>query len=199
MESRLTFDEERHEYAVDGVVVPSVTQIIRFLSCDTAAAASPSMRDAAAERGSRIHAACTAYDFDGEDAEIDGDIVGYVRAYATFRRDYCVKGWELFETPCAYGDDFAGTIDRYGIIGGVPTLVDIKTGSRLHMLVHRAQLAAYRQILYSCGYDVDASAILHLKKDGTYVYKVVQIPDSAAIDAFDNCKRIYEYLKGETK
>lgn len=199
MESRLTFDEERHEYTVDGVVVPSVTQIIRFLSCDTAAAASPSMRDAAAERGSRIHAACTAYDFDGEDAEVDGDIVGYVRAYATFLRDYCVKGWELFEAQCAYGDDFAGTIDRYGVIDGVPTLVDIKTGSRLHMLTHRAQLAAYRQVLCAFGYDVNASAILHLKKDGTYVYRAVPTPDCAAIDAFNHCKYIHKYLKGETK
>ena len=91
MKSKLVFNEDRHEYTVDGVVVPSVTQIIRFLSFDTAATASPAMRDAAAERGSRVHAACTAFDFDGDAAEIDGDIAGYVRAYASFLRDYSVK------------------------------------------------------------------------------------------------------------
>lgn len=202
MKSKLVFNEDRHEYMVDGVVVPSVTQIIRFLSFDTAATASPAMRDAAAERGSRVHAACTAFDFDGENAEIDGDIAGYIRAYASFLRDYSVKHWLLFETPMSavIGEmAFAGTIDRLGSIDNTPTLVDIKTGARMHMPRHRAQLAGYRYLMRENGYVVESSAVLHLRRDGTYGYHAAPPDDPEAMSAFIACWKIHKYLEGKTK
>lgn len=202
MNARLIFNEDRHEYTVDGAVVPSVTQIIRFLSFDTATVASPAMRDAAAERGSRVHAACTAYDFDRDEAEIDGDVAGYVRAYASFLRDFSIKEWILFEKPLfarLAAGIFAGTIDRYACIDGVLTLVDIKTGSKLHMFIHRVQLVAYRLLLRTNGYEVGASAILHLRRDGTYSYRSVPSDDADALEAFGTCWHIHRYLKGEAK
>ena len=213
MNARIIFNEDRHEYTVDGVIVPSVTQILRFLSCDIAAGASPAMRDAAAERGSRVHAACVAYDVDGENAEIDGDIGGYVQAYANFLRDYSISGWDVFEKPLfmnTFGRSYrmndlyhnpkgyAGTIDRCGAIDGASTLVDIKTGSRINMHICKAQLAAYAPMLRLDGYDVRNAAVLHLKKNGCYGYHPVNPFERAPIRAFCACWRIHDYLKGET-
>ena len=201
MNGELLFDEDRHEYSVDGKIVPSVTHIIRFLACDVAAGANASMRDAAAERGSRIHEACTAYDIDGEDADVDGDIVGYVRAYADFLRDYSIKTWLSFEKPlCSLGvRQFAGTIDRFGMIDGKGTLVDIKTGSKLNMPMHRAQLCGYDILLSDNGFSVDRRAILHLRKDGKYTFHIVPQSDPEAMSAFIACCKIHKYLEGKTK
>ena len=199
MNGEFLFDEDRHEYSVDGKIVPSVTHIIRFLACDVAAGASAAMRDAAAERGSRIHEACTAYDIDGEDAEIDGDIVGYVRAYANFRRDYSIKTWLSFEKPlCSLGvRQFAGTIDRFGMIDGKGTLVDIKTGSKLNMPMHRAQLSGYEILLNDNGFSVEQKAVLHLRRDGAYSFRLAPSKDAEAMQAFMLCRQINNYLEVE--
>ena len=199
MNGEFLFDEDRHEYSVDGKIVPSVTHIIRFLACDVAAGASAAMRDAAAERGSRIHEACTAYDIDGEDAEIDGDIVGYVRAYANFLRDYSIKTWLSFEKPlCSLGvRQFAGTIDRFGMIDGKGTLVDIKTGSKLNMPMHRAQLSGYEILLNDNGFSVEQKAVLHLRRDGAYSFRLAPSKDAEAMQAFMLCRQINNYLEVE--
>lgn len=202
MNRNLVFDAKKHEYSVGGVVIPSVTQIIRFLSCDTAAAASPAMRDAAAERGSRIHEACTAFDVDGDGIDVDGDIIGYVRAYAAFLRDYRIREWILFEAPLlsvSVTNLYAGTIDRYGIIDGLPTLVDIKTGSKINMPLHRVQLAGYTRLLRDNEYSVQATAVLHLRKDGSYTYRPQETADVIAFSVFDYCRVLHDYMRGESK
>ena len=45
----LEFDEEKHLYTLNGVELPSVTEICRFLNYDTAVNAKPWLRDAAAD------------------------------------------------------------------------------------------------------------------------------------------------------
>ena len=172
--------------------IPSAELLFRALH-----RSSPAMRDAAAERGARIHEACTAFDFDGEEAEVDGDIVGYVQAYANFLRDYSIKNWLLFETPMVSSGSrpFAGTIDRYGPIDGASTLVDIKSGSKIYKPVTRAQLAGYRELLLDKGYSVSRTAILHLRRDGTYGYHSSPADDAAATDAFFNCLKLHHYIE----
>ena len=192
----LTFNAEDHSYWLDDRSIPSVTEIIRFLNVDIMTTANREMRNAAAERGTRIHEACTVYDFD-PDAEVDGDIAGYVKAYADFKRDYRIKEWGLFE---AMLDVFwfAGTIDRYGEIDGIPTVLDIKTGSKLHMKTHSIQLAAYADLLRLNGYEVKQGAILHLKNNGEYSLKLIPdlIENTRYIEIFNHCFELHDYLKG---
>ena len=193
----LTFNAEDHSYWLDDERIPSVTEIIRFLNVDVMSSANREMRNAAAERGTRIHEACTVYDFD-PDAEVDGDIAGYVKAYADFKRDYRIEEWHLFEAMLYCRDGFAGTLDRYGEIDGVPTVLDIKTGSKLNMRVHSIQLYAYKELLRLNNYKVDQGAILHLKKNGEYSLKLVtdiRVNDDYR-DIFYRCFDLHLYLKG---
>ena len=83
----IQFNEERHEYSVDGVIVPSVSEILKPLTVDTVEKAKPWLRDIAADRGTRIHQATMLMDY-GEDVEIDADIEGYIKAYQRFLDDY---------------------------------------------------------------------------------------------------------------
>lgn len=174
----LVFDEAKHEYRLDGVVLPSVTEICKFLAMDVAEGANREARDAAAERGHRVHEACTMHDFEGDECEIDGDIVGYVEAYAAFKRDYQIKEWLLYEHPMASLERFyAGTLDRVGYMDGCPTIIDIKSGSTVSKLSWAAQLKGYELLLRDEMEEKQdetfnpwnlRNAILKLKNDGKY-------------------------------
>lgn len=166
----VTFLPEAHQYFVGEVELPSVTHICRFLSVDIAANAKSWLRDAAAARGTAIHAACEAIDYDMEPEELTPETAPYVEAYKGFLRDYRIKGWQGIEVVMgSLNEGFAGTADRIGMIDGRPAILDIKTGSTLRTAPLTAQLTGYailhgkRPGLYG----------LHLKKDGTYTLRQV--------------------------
>ena len=197
----LLFDEVTHTYTCDGHEVPSVTQVLRFANADIASSANPYLRKVSADRGSRIHQACTAYDIDGVAGitEECDDILPYISAYKSFLDDYQIKGWDLYERPLYYDVlHYAGTIDRYGKIDGLPTVLDIKTGSKLHMKIHSLQLCAYSVLLQQNGYKVERGLILHLRKDGTYRVVPVLLPNdgSDGFEIFLGCLNLHYYLKG---
>lgn len=59
---------------------------------------------------------------------------------------------------------FGGTVDLYGMLDGVHTLVDLKTGKAIYPeMVY--QLAAYRQLLIEHGYTVDNVRIVRIGRD----------------------------------
>lgn len=190
----LEFDEEKHLYTLDGVELPSVTEICRFLSYDTAVNAKPWLRDAAADRGTRVHAWCMLYDYGERDLFdcIEPDEIGYVKAYLSFLRDYKPE-WELIEH--SMGDrlaGYAGTLDRFGLVDGKKAIVDLKTTSVLRKVPLAAQLAGYKELLYDTRLEV-AEAVygLHLQKDGCY--QLVQV--AADYEAFEACLVLHNKLK----
>ena len=171
----IQFDEKTHTYTVDGVVLPSVTHICRFLAYDYKSD-KPWLAEAAARRGTAVHEACALIDY-GEDPEETPEIAGYLRAYRRFLKDYR-PDWELIEHPMGSLElGYAGTLDRYGTLyNGEPCIVDIKTG-QLHKSSLRAQLSAYR-ILFIREHPEKYSSphiySLKLSKDGTYEFIAVQ-------------------------
>ena len=203
--SNVVFDESTHTYTVDGQVLPSVTEIIRFLHYDTAVGADKAMRDYAADRGTRIHEACTAYDFDGEDAEVDADIVGYVQAYAAFKRDYGIADWLYYEKPIGSVElGFAGTPDRIGLIDGKMAILDFKTGSNVNKHALEAQLNGYEVLASTTespykndpflqGLRIERLVGLQLKKDGAY--RIIDVPLRERF--FATCLRLHRFTKGE--
>lgn len=178
MSLRIDFDEEKHEYSVGGVKVPSVSEILAPLSAERYRDLNQSMLAQAAERGRAVHEATEAIDY-GLDPEIDPEIGGYVKAYFDFIRDYRPE-WEMIEgiVGCYRVKDeipfFAGTVDRYGKIDGLPSVVDIKTYASMttdSQLAASCQTMLYANALESMGEDFSegfSRYILHLRKDGTY-------------------------------
>ena len=190
---RIDFDEEKHEYSVDGEKIPSVSEILFPLSAERYAELNPYMLKSAAARGTAVHEACEAIDY-GLDPEIDPSISGYIKAYYEFLRDYKPK-WEMVEKIIGYvryADEkplYCGTIDRYGEIDGYKAVVDIKTYATLTQegfLSGSCQTALYRDAIESHiqadgipemvkgidAFDEDGKPIrryiLHLKSDGNY-------------------------------
>lgn len=58
---------------------------------------------------------------------------------------------------------YGGTPDWYGLVEGVPTLLDIKTSAQVYP-EHWIQLAAYRLLLQEAGHEVAQVGILHLPR-----------------------------------
>ena len=166
----IQFDESTHTYTLDGVVLPSVTHICRFLSYDYKSDR-PWLAEAAARRGTAVHEACALIDY-GEEPEETPEIVGYLKAYRRFLADYR-PDWELIEYPVGSLElGYAGTLDRYGTLyDGRSCILDIKTG-QLHGPSLRAQLTAYQNLLPP-RYYADYLYALKLSKDGTYELKEV--------------------------
>ena len=193
-EMRLLFDEPTHTYTLGGEALPSVTHIIRFLSADVDKSR-PWIRDEAARRGTLIHQACALVDY-GEDDVMDllpYELHGYLMAYLNFLRDNRCD-WKYIELPdwCEYkGTRYAGTVDRYGTMNGVPALLDIKTGAAASKAQHAAQLTGYRNFP---GIDPDCFLyILYLKRDGTYRL-VSHVADE---ELFDACLTMHKKTGGK--
>jgi hypothetical protein len=174
----LEFYDKSHVYELDGERIPCVSDLCRFLHKEIYKDAPLWQMEAAADRGTKVHAATEALDKTGR-AEIEDSYLPYLQAYAQFRQEHEVQ-WELIE----YADYhpelmYAGTIDRYGIVDGYRTLADLKTTYRVYKPLCGASLNLYRLILEARQKTVERLMVIHLKKDGTY--KLVNIPIDGAV------------------
>ena len=165
--SILQYFDKGHIYMLEGERIPCVSDLCRFLHREIYKEAPIWQLEAAADRGTKVHAATEVMDKTGQ-AEIEDEYLPYLQAYAQFRQEHDAK-WELIE----YADYhpqlmYAGTIDRYGLVDGIKTLLDIKTTYTVYRNLCGASLNLYRLILEASDKQVERLLILHLKKDGTY-------------------------------
>lgn len=201
---KLEFNEETHTYTVDGRVLPSVTEICSVADCGELAAMNPAVLAQAQLRGTLVHEYCEAIDngYDPEELDIEPELVGYVRAYLSFLRDYNPH-WELIEY-MGYSEVFgyAGTLDRAGIIGGKKYIVDIKTTAsptRITKIKWAMQLSAYSEMVYRI-FLAEKMIDVKLGKDGNYtIYDHDETCKNFSFNVFSlfsMCLLIYKKMKG---
>lgn len=173
----LKFFDKGHIYMLDGARLPCVSDLCRFLHREVYKDAPVWQMEAAADRGTKVHAATETLDRTGR-AEIDGEYLPYLQAYARFLKEHDVS-WELIEHPDYHPEYcYAGTIDRYGLVDEHKTLLDIKTTYKVCKPLCSASLNLYRLMLEARGKGVERLLILHLKKDGTYKLIQFEFDDS---------------------
>lgn len=201
--SRVQFDEATHTYTLDGVELPSVTHIIRYLAVDKSNNADPNMALMARERGSAVHEATVMYDYSGEiPDDFPAEYAGYMEAYVQFCRDYHPK-WELIEHKIGNATlGFAGTLDRFGVIDDKWCILDIKTSYKVDISSLSAQLAAYMSLLYKEYTPEKWDAILEkglnlyglqLMRNGKY--RLYKCDESVGDILFQSCLKIYRAIK----
>jgi hypothetical protein len=160
----LQFDEDSHTYAVNGVPVPSVTQVLQDVGIIDYSAIPDGARAWALERGRFVHQVCQFSD-DGDLGEVDPTLQGYLDAWLLFRSQtgFVPDLIEYRGHNPTYG--FAGTLDRRGCFPGQSaTLLDIKTSVAPAWTAY--QTAAYASFFTDGGKYRRAAVELH--KDGTY-------------------------------
>jgi len=189
--ANLVFYDKSHTYVLDGEELPSVSEIIRFISREVYGTVGQYTLDNAADRGSRVHKLCEALDKYGS-CEVPEDLQGYIAAYVKFRKEHEVE-WSRIEYASQHPNrKYAGTIDRMGTVDGRNSILDIKSSCAVQKPLYTAQLNLYR-MMYQQG--MDALYILHLHKDGTY--KLIDIPiDDTLANA---CLTLHEALHKKPK
>lgn len=185
----LEFIEDSHTYLVDGVIVPSITQILKVKFGNKYNGVSKSVLNRAAEKGTEVHEAIELYCKTGMETEIPE-----VRNFKFLQKQY---GFEVLEneTPIILflNDEpiAAGRLDMVlkmnEQIGGA----DIKRTSALDKEYLAYQLNLYR-IAYRQCYGVEWEFIrgLHLRED---TRKFVQLP----INENMAWQLVHDYLGGK--
>lgn len=220
--SCLKFYDKGHRYELDGVEIPSVSEISRFASREVYGNdISKYVLDKACERGTAVHKATEELDKTGK-CEILPEYVEYLNAYVKFRKDFNIKEYTYIEKPLADKKmGYAGTLDRvYKIdedfakavkkhcktdiseIIGDYAIIDLKTSSTVKKQLAQIQLPAYSNLLcpriifsprsLDC---VGFLGILHLKKDGKY--KLTPYEDDLSL--FNACLTLHRAFAKKSK
>jgi hypothetical protein len=108
-------------------------------------------------------------------------------------KDYDLKPKFLEKQLVSEAFHYGGTIDFYGDLDGVPTLLDFKTSSGIYD-EHRFQVAAYWRLLLEAGYPVKGIRILQVPRDGgqPQEYRMDGPGAYAAWEVFEAALRLYE-------
>jgi hypothetical protein len=169
--STLTFDEASHTYHFGGQVVPGVTSILSPLT--DFSRVPPAVLEAASQFGKAVHRACELDDLGTLDEDsLDPALKPYLQAWRKFSAEHQVQ-WDVIEEPVYHATmRYAGTPDRFGLVNGVRTVVDIKSTAQLYPAVG-PQLSAYANALLE---PFAIRMAVQLKADGTYVAKTYKDP-----------------------
>ena len=183
----LEYDDESHTYIVDGVIVPSVTQILGVKFGNKYAGVNPATLNRAASRGTEIHKAIEEYCTQG----ITSDLTE-VRNFRFLMEYYNLNVLEN-EVPIVLVKNdkpiAAGRLDLILDIKGDTAIADIKTTSVLDKEYLAYQLNLYRiGFMQSYGIEITQLYGVHLREDKR---KLVNIPinEGIAWDIIDEYER----------
>lgn len=178
----LTFYPKAHQYILSqgsvNLQLPSVTQVIRFISNEFYNQIDYSTLQKAAARGTRVHEATELIDQCGW-APREEDIEGYIQAYERWKADFqpqiVATEWRGYHRTMFY----AGTVDRIIRLPDQKTnglvLVDIKNTSTYHPLLVDVQLSGYAQMIESWpDMKIESTWGLQLRPNGSYKFELTQ-------------------------
>jgi hypothetical protein len=188
----LTFEPDGHIYRLpDGEIIPSVTEITRFISREIYGTVAQYMLDNAADRGNAVHKACEILDKYGT-VECDEEILPYVKAYVKFQKERRKK-WTGIEVPMYHEEmRYAGTLDRNLEDDTGFEIWDFKTTYAVQKVALNAQLNGYRLIKEArSGLTCRGLYCLHLAKDEEY--KVIEVPIDDTL--FLSCYSLHKALE----
>jgi len=173
---RLSYNDEKHEYDLDSIVIPSVTQIAQAVTGKDLSKIPPKILQAARARGVEIHA-------DVEEGTLKTREAQWINEQLS--REACqfeVMGYATI------GDfSYAGRTD---IIEGEYRIYDIKSQSSDDLLYWTIQLNLYR-LMYQ---GIQSLKVLHVPNSGNYkVIDIQVLPDekiNEIIEAFKSGKTL---------
>lgn len=199
---QIEFRPETHEYFVNCIKQPSVTQILQQEGISDFSGVREDVLRAASEFGTAVHRATELADNKILDvAKLSLPLVPYLEAWQKFKSDFKVKivDVELRVYSKIWG--YCGSIDRVAEIDGYLTVIDIKSSTTMAISTS-LQLAGY-QLAYNEGRKVKAKnrMAVQIKGDGTYIiYPYTNRSDESvwkALVTANRFKRNHNLIKGD--
>ena len=193
--NQLLFDEDKHQYQLDGMIIPSVTQILHDSGLVNLDWVDKELLEEKSDLGKKVHSATELYDTNELDIDrLHQTLKLYLAGWTEFRENYGFVPTEIELQLSHPLYKYAGRIDRIGFIGKDLTLLDIKSGTK--QKVHGIQTAGYK-LLYDCGKKKTAQIkrrlIVYLSETG---YKVEENRNPQDMNVFLAALIITNYKRG---
>lgn len=192
----LEFDEQKHEYRLDGVVLPSVTQILEPLSKANYKGIDEDILIKAAYRGSCVHGAIELFcEYGVED--IVAEYRGYFEAFERFASEQVFEPIDIEKRVYHKKLMYAGTADSIAKLDGKMVLIDWKTSSSINEKLYGVQLEAYEQALRSMDekyWDISEKMVVQLKSNGRYKIYSFPIRDEEKWNVFTSLLTVRNYI-----
>ena len=174
MSAMIEFVEETHTYVCDGVIIPSVSELIRFKFPDAYKGVPDKVLKKKASYGTKVHQTIESF-IRGEitleelkNKRIDPNIKIAVEQFEALRKKWAFYVTEI-EQVVAYKNHYAGTFD-IKIEGDY--LADIKTTSELHEEWLKWQLGLY---YLAAGIRKDYGYVMWFPKEKEAVVKQIDV------------------------
>jgi hypothetical protein len=172
----IEFEPKEHVYTLNGIRLPSVTQLMKPFSSIVYEGVPIEAMQIAADRGTRAHDQVSNFVRYGV-LETDGDTDPYVEAFMAFEPKH-PPAWLASEYRVYHKYmRFAGTVDLIGYVepddGTGVDVVDIKTTKAFHKNSIAIQVSAYSEAVMSHGVTVRRRYGLQLLPDGTFRFDPV--------------------------
>lgn len=126
----IDFIEEQHIYLKDGIITPSVSEILHFIFPDKYKNVSTNILNKKAKYGSKVHEAIEKLEKTGEVIELNIHQQLSIEQYIKLKEKYNIEVLEQ-EQMISYNYDYCGRFDMIARIGKNICLCDIKTTAEL--------------------------------------------------------------------
>jgi hypothetical protein len=167
---QVEFIEESHTYIYEGVIIPSVSEVMNPMSEKKYANISRARLDNAAQRGTRVHKAVEDYEKTGVHTT-DKEIQPYLMAYRIAKK---LHKFEVFDNEKRLTNGkYAGTLDMIAKLDGKLIIIDLKATSVINHELLEVQLAAYYELCRFNKINIQETYVLHLKP-GTYKFQKIE-------------------------
>lgn len=193
-----TFDFEKHEYRLNGEVLPSVTQLLQEFALYDLSRVPPDRLEYKRILGTAVHLACHYLDDNRlDESTMHPDIVPYVNAYKKFRE---ITGFEpRYNEERMYSKKwrFAGTLDRQGLFewGGqeIESIIDIKCVWEMYPSTG-PQTEGYK-ILFEENFKTKIRGRFGLQLKPSGHYEVIPFMDKTDNTTFLSCLHLHYWRK----
>ena len=193
----LEFLEEGHLYLLDGIIVPSVSEMLHFIFPDKYKNIPKEILSAKAEYGTKIHEAIEKAEKTGEVIELDYIQKASFEQYLKLKEKYEIQVINQEEI-IYYKDKYAGRFDMIAYVKNNYSLCDIKTTTELdrEYLSWQLSLYAYAYDKLNIGNHFEKLYAIWLPKKE--LGHVVEIPRKSD-DEIQELLKKYEEFKNEIK
>ena len=191
----IEFLEKEHIYLKDGMIVPSVSEILHFIFPDKYKNVPKNILNKKADYGTKVHEAIEKLEKDGQldisQLNIHQKIA--IDQYIKLKNTFDIKVLEQ-EQIISYKYEYCGRFDMIAIVDGKKSLCDIKTTSILDIEYLSWQLSYY-ELAYGKKFE-ELYAIWLPKKD---LGRVVIIERKSKKELLDKIREFKKYKESGEK
>jgi hypothetical protein len=190
----IKFNEERHEYSKNGIIVPGVTSVLDDIGLYNYDFVDKETMDLAKQFGKAVHKTTELSDLHKLHHALDTNLKPCLNQWERFKKDFKVTIIEVERRVFSKRYFYCGTLDRIlvmKVLSDEEVLLDIKTGCK--MKSHAIQNSAYKKAIEEEGRKLGKTTYtLYLSDDN---YKLEPHSNKNDINTFLSALAIYNFKR----